>query len=263
MTQVSNKRLLEQYDIIAIGPFDKHQIHIEYNPKHRLFSEEMKAFIESEWNETRKKYPGMFDGPLYDLRNLHAKDDELHMVLSDTSYKTYVGTRNEKFRTIFSAESAVNPLSVGTIVITSDEKCIIGVRGGHVDSYHGQYGTIAGYMEAGTDMTENLPDPFITMTRELEEESGVEPASIKQMVCLGLTGTYQTLMAYKTAIEMTSQEFLAHTPTEFEFTEFKILNLDRNSIHEFIRSENARIAPYCLANLMLLGINEFGMDWVI
>jgi hypothetical protein len=256
------KTLSEDFDIAAIGPFEQHQITVHYEKKQFPFSQSMLDSIEAEWKSQTAKYPGMFNGPLYHLEKFEVINSQLRLYLSDTTYKEYVGTRSEKYHVDFGIENAVNPLSVGMVLVTIDRKCIVGIRGGAVDSFHGKIATVAGYMERDRDITDDVPNPFVTVKNELQEETGVKASAIDKSVCLGLFGRLQTLSAFRVDLKIDTKEFRRKSPTDIEFTEFLYVDLVENVLESFILDNRERIAPYCLANLILLGRDEFSDNWI-
>jgi 8-oxo-dGTP pyrophosphatase MutT (NUDIX family) len=256
------KILSDKYEVLAVGPFLPKQIAIQYESRAIEFSPSMLDFIEREWESKIKMYPGMYNGLLYHLDKYEVQRNSIELHLSDTNYKEYIGTRNSLFQLKYGDKWLSKPLSVGMVLVTADEQCVIGVRGGSVDSYHGKYATVAGYMDRGGDITYGLPDPHATVIRELFEETGVIDSEINKTVCLGFTGRKQTLAAFLVQLNISSLELSKKTPQDIEFVRFQYIKKLPDALLHFISSNEARIPTYTGANLILLGMNEFGVDWI-
>jgi hypothetical protein len=63
-----------------------------------------------------------------------------------SSFKEYVGTCSNEFKRLFGQDNIVRPLSVGTMIITTENKWIIGRRL-ETHNYQGYYTLVAGYMD--------------------------------------------------------------------------------------------------------------------
>jgi len=74
---------------------------------------------------------------------------------------------------LFGQDNIVRPLSIGTMIITTDDKWIIGRRL-ETHDYQGYYTLVAGYMDPDKDILDFKPDPLVAIKRELKEETGIE-----------------------------------------------------------------------------------------
>ena len=81
-----------------------------------------------------------------------------------SSFNKYVGTFSNEYKRLFGQDNIVRPLSVGTMIITTDNKWILGRRLGTHD-YQGYYTQVAGYMDPDKDILDFKPDPLIATER--------------------------------------------------------------------------------------------------
>ncbi len=65
---------------------------------------------------------------------------------------------------MFGQDNIVRPLSIGTMIITTDNKWIIGRRL-ETHDYQGYYTLVAGYMDPDKDILDFKPDPLIATER--------------------------------------------------------------------------------------------------
>jgi hypothetical protein len=67
------------------------------------------------------------------------------------SFEEYVRACSNEFKRLFGQKNIVRPLSVGTMIITTDNKWIIGRRL-ETHDYQGSYTLVAGYMDPDKDV---------------------------------------------------------------------------------------------------------------
>jgi 8-oxo-dGTP pyrophosphatase MutT (NUDIX family) len=94
-----------------------------------------------------------------------------------SSFKEWIGTKSDKFKKLFGQNRIIKPLSVGTMIVTADNKWIIGRRLKTYD-FEGQYTLLAGYMDPDKDLVNSKPDPFFAIKREIEEETGINKIEV-------------------------------------------------------------------------------------
>ena len=166
-----------------------------YSPIRIRFQDNEKLFIEREWEKEVKRKPTIFDGKLF-----HVKRQEflLPWLVFDTcmsSFKEWIGTKSNRSKKLFGQNRIIKPMSVGTMIVTADNKWIIGRRLKTYD-FEGQYTLLAGYMDPDKDIVNSKPDPFFAIKREIEEETGINKnRDIGNITCLGLDGIDQPYLA--------------------------------------------------------------------
>jgi 8-oxo-dGTP pyrophosphatase MutT (NUDIX family) len=159
----------------------------------------------------------------------------------------YVGTNDTEYIKRFGGTRAVNPLSCGTVLKTSDRGLICGCRGGLGST--NKYGLPAGYVNPDSDRDHNVVDPFFTMERELEEEIGIRRSEIQGMRCVGLLGGDGTHLVFLTEVVSTSKDLKDKLPRGSEFE--KLESIEVESVTEFLELNHDRILPHSLGALVL------------
>ena len=241
----------ERTKIVTEGRLKSENIDCFYSPDRISFNDIERSYIDKEWNYQIKKKPSIFDGKLF-----HVKRQEflLPQLVFDTclsSFKEWIGTKGIKFNRLFGQEGIIKPLSVGSMVVTSDNKWIIGRRMKTYD-FEGQYTLLAGYMDPDKDIVNFKPDPFFAIKREIEEETGINKnRDISNIVCLGLDCTAQPYLAFSTQLRISYNELISNIPEEKEFRKFEGYPYERHSIENFIMSKYKELTPHTLANMLM------------
>jgi hypothetical protein len=239
----------------------KHDLAFEYNPERHSFSADEKTLVENLWKKTLKRHPSAFDGPLYDVLEIQLNRKSLHMKVQDTSYKEVSATRNVEFHRRFGRESCVNPLGVGTVVVTTDGFVPVGRRKATEIDRH-KLEIVAVYVDRDRDARANRPDPFRALLREINEEISVRKESVIDAKCIGVISEHQTYMAFEAEIDLSSRELRellkGGTP---EFTDFHFLNISPDRLCGFLVKSAPQIQGHSLANLLLSGRRRHGKEF--
>jgi len=87
-----------------------------------------------------------------------------------------------------------NPLGVGAVTVTSDNKMLVVVRSTNSDSGAGKIGVSpSGYMRRDKDFSGGVPDPRLTLSREALEEICVREPEIEKVVFTGFGRSEKTM----------------------------------------------------------------------
>ena len=157
----------EKTRIIIENKFEPADIICSYVPVKTSFDIRERSCIENEWIEASKSKQFLFDGQLFHVKNQEVWNSKIKFSMYKSSFKEYLGTNNSKFKRLFNSSNVIRPISVGTMIITSDNKWIIGKRLG-TKNYKGYYSLIAGYMDPSKDLINSKPDPFFAINREIQ-----------------------------------------------------------------------------------------------
>ena len=124
----------------------------------------------------------LFDGPMCRLERWQATPDHLHLDLSPTSYKPFVGTNmaNPALAERFGRDVMANPVGVSTVLVTADGSVLLGRRNASVAYYPNRVHCFAGCLEP-TD-----PDVFAALRRELAEELSLADDEVADLRCTGV-----------------------------------------------------------------------------
>ena len=241
----------ERTQIVTECRLQLENIYCLYSPIRIRFQDNEKLFIEREWEKEVKRKPTIFNGKLF-----HVKRQEflLPWLVFDTcmsSLKEWIGTKSNRFKELFGQNRIIKPMSVGTMIVTADNKWIIGRRLKTYD-FEGQYTLLAGYMDPDKDIVNSKPDPFFAIKREIEEETGINKnCDISNITCLGLDGIDQPYLAFSTQLKISYNELISNIPEEKEFKKFEAYQHERRSIENFIISNHKELTPHTLANMLM------------
>ena len=240
--------------ILNEGLYNRNQLKIDYSPTYIEPPQETVEFIERKWNTAFKKNKILFNGLLFRLDNYSSTNGFLNLRLSKTTYKFFFGSRSEEFEKKFGKKFIANPLSVGTLIETSDKKLLFGRRLNTLDFDPGLFSVLAGTMDAKIDLTNNVPDPFKSLLRELYEEKSIAEKEVIESRCLGLVynSKYkQTYLPFFTRINISSETLLEKPCNELEFRKFFLVNSTVKAVENFLVPQIQDFSQTCLANIIL------------
>jgi 8-oxo-dGTP pyrophosphatase MutT (NUDIX family) len=240
----------QKTQIKSQGKFQSSDITCSYTPIYLSYNDEERSYIENEWNEEIKIKPYLFDGKLIHVKKQSLHNSRIMFSMCNSSFKEFIGTYSYEYKKLFNKNKIIRPISVGTMIITSDDKWIIGRRSKTHD-YEGYYTLVAGYMDPDKDLVNSRPDPFLAAKRELIEETGVQDDDITSIICLGLSGETQPYLAFLTSVTISLDQFNRRIPEDNEFVKLESYDLTRESIESFLMSNYKKISPHTLANIFM------------
>ena len=103
----------------------------------------------------------------FHIQNQKLQGSKLIFSMCISSFKEYVGTCSNEFNRLFGQDNIVRPLSIGTMIITTNDKWIIGRRL-ETHDYHGYYTLAAGYMNPDRNVIDFKPDPLCCYKERIE-----------------------------------------------------------------------------------------------
>lgn len=257
------------FDIILRGNFEKEDIIVETIPDKIFYPSELKEHIEKKWNEEKAKNSKkpFFAGPLCRLINIKLQNNKsLKLVLGDTDYKEYVGTRAPRILIEYGPRYVANPLAICSVVVTADQKILIARRSRKVELRPRYFHVPAGHIDPQKHTNcRGVPHPFAALIGELNEETGIIKTHIKGALCLGLV--YDRVfshpeLVFKTDIILTSSELGHLNPSDKEMGRLKFIENNSKRLLNFITQHYREITPTGKANLILYGQHEYGDRWL-
>jgi hypothetical protein len=243
-----------QNGIIVTGKFYPDNIKTFYEPKRINQTENVVEFIESEWSDFVDKNSTAFNGRLFRVDRYNLKENNLiELHLNDTDYKEFVGTRDYEFIRRFGSENAANPLSVGAVMVTNDNKIVLGKRSKDIDIGKSKNSVAAGYLDPEKDMTnsansDSTVDIFSGIKREIYEETGITNGDIVGLVCMGLINNKeknQINAPFYCKLDISAKEFETNKrPQQAEFSQVIMIDNTVRSIDEFIMVQRMNCQMY-------------------
>ena len=191
------------------------------------------------------------------------REDKLHLVLGDTSYKEYTTTRVPEFAQGRSRQELSNALAVCSVIETSDGS-ILYERRRKVAVYVGRYHVIGGFFERDLDTSATNPDPFAAIRREIREETGIQAADIAEQHCLGVVydvATPHAEVCFLTRLCIPLNEVHQRVPEDDEIQQLLSLYVTEENLRDFILTNHGNISATGEPNLLLYGTVKFGEGW--
>lgn len=240
------------YHVFISGKFTHQKIKITYEQKRLNQAKDVLQFIESKWNDAIAKSPKLYNGKLFRVAKTMVQPDMIQLHLEDTDYKEYLGTRNNDFLTKFGSENISNPLSVGAVVQTRDNKLLFGRR--HFTEWQeGKIAIASGYVDPEHDMHNGNPDIFHSVVRELSEEFNIRNCVIKNIICYGLIFNkiqQQTYIPFLITLENNSEDVSINTIYD-EFSNLIKIENDKKTISAFIIKNKNELSDITVPSLQL------------
>jgi hypothetical protein len=252
--------------IMARGLFPRGNITVEYRPGRLSWETPAEDVIEREWKtyfrDAQKAGMRVYNGNLFRLDGLDTQGGGLHLALSDTDFRSSIGTAGGEFRALFPNLPQANPLTVCATLVTEDGKILLEKRS-RLDSRRHPYHVIAGYMERGSDGTEN-PHPVDTLAREIREELGVEMDK-DNVRATGLVRTiYGSELCFCSSLDYTFDDLLkiqAGPGTDAEIEMLHSVEDTPSALAGFLAHHGTDLVPSGQACLLFYGREKYGNEW--
>ncbi|MGY5854556.1 MAG: hypothetical protein RTU92_13390 [Candidatus Thorarchaeota archaeon] len=156
--------------IVVRGIWSHNQVHVEEIESTLCLSEEQRNLIEQQWS---KRPSDIFDEPRWRFEGADISVEQLTIRLSRTSYKWHYVLRDEQYS---NPSRYPNPVSVTTLLITTDNRMVLGIRQGS-DQGNRLHAVGGGFIDLIPSSDSESPHPenvFITSQREISEETNLE-----------------------------------------------------------------------------------------
>jgi 8-oxo-dGTP pyrophosphatase MutT (NUDIX family) len=257
---------MSQFVILARGRFTRETVAVHYRPVCDIrWNPTAEAFIDDTWSSylliSRQSGLKTYNGKVLRLDSFTLENGLLSLMLSDTDYRSYVGTGTRDFVAAFPHMPQANPLSVSAALITSDAKIIIEKRS-RVDGYHLRYHVIGGFMEKGPDTACSTPSPFDALAREVREETGLKIDTPSGTGLVRTVGGSELCFYYR--LSLSSPEVLeikAREKTDSEIEHVEFIDDSPRSIATFLSAHSIDLVPSGMACLLLYGREAYGDAW--
>lgn len=241
--------------VLVMGDFGPDDLEVTMTNQAIPKNPELLLKIERDWEPMEKL--GRFPGLLVRLRSLDLTGDKrLSLVFGGTNYREYAGSRDFYSFENFGLENISNPLSVSSVLITSDKKLVFGRKvwgdaQGSIDAF-------GGYIHPQKDLNQDTGsiDVFRAALREVEEETPVPKDKITQMRLLGISYQYSSYdnqerkyeglghpVAHFVMETYLSSEEISELVKEQDVNEMKIIILDPKELSKFLLQNHATNDP--------------------
>ncbi len=267
---------LRVFDVMAFGRFAPDRLRTGFDPAPRTTTPAIEEMIAAEWDrrvdEARGRNVLLFNGALYRYvaHRLDGTGAEatLELVVGNTCYRDFVGTNLHNHHRLaeFPWNCFANPIGTTATLMTTDGRIVYGRRSERVAYHASHVHTFGGALEPSDRDNDGHIDAFGSVIRELNEELGLIPEDIREIVAVGLVRDReirQPELLFEAHVLLSFAELNArwnNAKARDEHVELVALPAQPDAVVPFIRSCGP-IAPVAVAGLLLFGRCRWGERW--
>jgi hypothetical protein len=246
--------------IHAAGNWSRQQVHTTFAESSRTSNEEVEVLIEAAWQKTLARPDvHLFDGPMCRLERWSADNDRLELVLSQTSYKVFLGTNlaNAGLFDRLGPGVMANPVGLSPALLTGDGRLVMGRRNSKVAYYPDRVHPFAGALEP-----KDGADVFAGIIRELGEELRLSQGEIVSISCIGLAedrSLHQPELFFAAETALTERQLVDSLDAE-EHRSVWSIPATQTGVEDAL-TDLGRLTPVAAASLLLWGKLRFGNRW--
>jgi 8-oxo-dGTP pyrophosphatase MutT (NUDIX family) len=245
---------------VLVGDWLPIQLRVTRTQCTRRIASEVEHAIDDAWRVASARLGTLlFDGPMCRLESWKAAADRLDLVISETSYRPFLGTNmvHPEFVDRFGRDVMANPVGVSALLSTADGFLLLGRRNTSVVYYPNRLHPFAGSLEPGD------ADPFDAVRRELREELSMVDGDIADMRCTGLVEDLRLLQpelifAVETSLSL---DELASQVDETEHHSIWSTPATIDAVQAALAAQRDQLTPVAIASLLLWGRLRFGQTW--
>ena len=244
----------------AVGLWNPGEIHVSWTQSTRPNIPEVEQLIERAWQEASQR-PGihLFDGPMCRLESLEAREGSMHLTLSRTSYKPFLGTNltNANLADTYGQHALANGIGLSALLLSSDGYLLLGRRNNSVAYYPGHVHPFSGSLEPSDKL-----DVFTDIRRELREELSLCDGDIESLVCTGIAmdkSIRQPEIIFAGRARLTVEQIESQLDRS-EHLGIWSARVASKAVSVAVRNETG-VTPVGIAALLLWGRIEFGDEW--
>lgn len=258
---------MEEWEILVHGIFAEDAIRVDYRPGVRTQWEcAAQAFIDDTWKAyvrmSRDTGMTVYNGNIFRLDGFEWADGHLALILSDTDFRSSIGTGTSDFVTAFPHLSQANPFSLSVVLVTADGRIVLEKRH-RIDARRRKYHVIAGFMEREFDASAGRPNPFDALKREVREELAL---SIEDpLYATGLVrAVYGSELCFYSRLSISFDDLLEikeKGETDCEIDTLEEVEDSPSVVASFLAGHIKDFVPSGRACLLLYGREAYGAKW--
>jgi 8-oxo-dGTP pyrophosphatase MutT (NUDIX family) len=255
------------FKLLLTGSYRAPALRIRWSNRRRTPIPEVAHLIAETWTTARAEAArhgrDLFPGAMTRLRGWSAVDATLTLDLGPTDYREFVGTnlRHPELADRFGRASLANPLGVSVAVVTSDGHLIVQRRSEQVFEYPGFFHVCGGNVEPADVAGRVAPGVFATVRRELDEEFGIAPGDVLDLICLGLAENRAILkpdLLVAASVALPADAFVSSRHPEF--SALTVIE-GAEALAAFLVEHATETSPAGLACLFAVGRHRYGEGW--
>ena len=240
------------YKCLVSGRFAEPEVKIELAGE---FEQDSTHGLEKSWDmllaQAKEQGFCLFNGHLLGLRQVRSEGGELLLSLHSTDFKTFSFTNYPGTRLVRRADALGNSV----VLVTSDDKLIIGKRSDKVFRDKGKYHCIGGHLEAVAEGEE--VDTFKSIKREILEELNIGEEAIVSLSCLGILQDSSTMQPEQIFCARLNQDSGMIQLRGDEHHSLELIHNSRKAINDFIAVNRERLVPVARGALEIYSQQEF------
>lgn len=267
VTQAASETPLRQkfFTLLTEGRFSPDQIDVEVTePGATLMrSPESESYIERRWQEHlaagNKPWPNDLKPTRYRLASVAVTGGRLKIKLDPcVSYKDHIGSLTREFEDTFGHDFVPDALAVTVVVTTVDNQTLVTLRNMKTDYKPGGYHvSVGGFMDIRKET-----NPAAATLRETEEETGIKPEEIENLVCLGAAynpWTLHTDLIFEAKTTLTAAELLERAHDDEN--ELLFVPMEKSSFEYWMLEAMHANVVITMAAMVLVGQRLYGHEW--
>jgi hypothetical protein len=193
------------------------------------------------------------------VESIKVEGDQLHLALSPTAYKPFLGTNlhNPHLADQFGPGVLANPLGLSAALISSDGYLLLGRRSERVAYYPKRVHPFAGCLEPQEKL-----DVFAGILRELNEELSLTERDLEELACIGVA---RDLALRQPELVFTAKSKLDRAQIESRLDQQEHRSVfsapaTQSGIERALQSGEI-FTPVAVGTMLLWGRQQFGPDW--
>ncbi|MDZ7370454.1 MAG: NUDIX domain-containing protein [candidate division KSB1 bacterium] len=229
------------------------QTSIVWTPEPMTLPTALTEEIERYWASLSKEY--IFNGGVVRLDSWELTDDHLTLHLRPSDYRTllYSNSRTEAIVRDWGTERLSRALGISAVLTSRDDRLFFIRRSERVGEFPGAWDVFGGHIEPPSL---GEPDVFSAMTKELEEEAGLEAAEIELRI-IGLiesTPNRKPELIFSARSLLDSEQIRARALRACDRKEYSLLSdipCRREALAELLSDPHKSWSPSAFASLAL------------
>lgn len=244
----------------AIGVWKPGEIQISWVPSSRRIVPEAERIIDQTWQAAiARPEVHLFDGPMCRMESFTAREGEIRLNLSRTSYRVFYGTNmhHPELADAYGHEVMANSVGLSSLLLSSDGFAMMGKRNMKVAYYPGRVHPFAGCLEPGDKV-----DVFDEILREFREELSLGKSDLDELLCTGIAedqSLRQPEMIFLARSTKSRIEIESHLDPAEHHGIWSIPATEQEATRALQSGEH--FTPVGVAAILLWGRTEFRQDW--
>ena len=255
---------LPTLSIIALGDWPAERLHASLGASGLRLDADLLTTVNRVWADAlTQRGVNLFDGPLCRLEKLTVDHHGLHLNLSPTSYRIFIGTngRHPHWADTHGRHVMADAMGTSVALRSSDGILVFGRRSQRVALYPGFAHPFGGTMEPLPDGA--AIDLLGEMRRELTEEVGItlnDLSDLRAIAVIEDRRLRQPELIYAAQTSLTA-DAISRRLDLHEHTDCWLLADDRSDIEAALTRGEA-ITPVLAGTLLAWGWRRFGDNWL-